>query len=49
MLSLAQEETIIMIRALSYYMTDLLKNADYVNASKVAKMIYEASHNVSTK
>lgn len=46
MLHIPQDQLVIIIRALSFYQIDLLKEGDVDNAAKVAKMLEEAAHNL---
>ena len=43
---LSQAQLVIMIRSLSFYLADLLKNGDVDNALAVVKMLDEASHSL---
>ena len=43
---LPQSQLVIIIRALSFYLEDLLKNEDYEAAAEIAKLLSEASHSV---
>lgn len=43
---LPQSQLVTIIRALSFYLEDLLKNEDYEAAAEVAKLLSEASHSV---
>lgn len=46
---LPQLHLVIIIRALSFYLEDLLKNEDYEAAAEVAKLLSEASHCIKRK
>ena len=46
MISLSQEQLMIVIRALSLYMIDQVQNGDLDNSEKTAKLIHEAAHNI---
>lgn len=42
-------EKIIVLRALSYYLMDLTREKDSEAATRVTQMIYDISHQLSTK
>ena len=44
--SLSQEQLLIIIRGLSLYLIDQIKEGDVDNAEKTAKIISEASHSL---
>lgn len=44
--SLSQQQLVIVIRSLSFYLADLLKHGDIDNSQAVVKMLDEASHNL---
>jgi hypothetical protein len=44
--SLSQEQLLIIIRGLSLYLLDQIKEGDVDNAEKTAKIISEASHSL---
>lgn len=46
---LPQSQLVTIIRALSFYLEDLLKNEDYEAAAEVAKLLSEASHCIKRK
>jgi hypothetical protein len=46
MFHLTQEQLLIIVRALSFYMIDQIKEGDVDNAAKTANMIFEASHSL---
>ena len=46
MISLYQEQLLIIVRALSFYLIDQIKEGDVDNAERTAKMIFEASHSL---
>lgn len=46
---LPQFQLVLIIRALSFYLEDLLKNEDYEAATEVAKLLSEASHSIKRK
>ena len=44
-----QSQLVIIIRALSFYLEDLLKNEDYEASARVARLLNEASHCIKGK
>ena len=46
---LSQEQLLLIVRALSHYLEDCLKEEDFATAAKVGKMIHEASHCLESK
>lgn len=46
---LPQSQLVVIIRALSFYLEDLLKNEDFETAAEVAKLLSEASHSIKRK
>jgi hypothetical protein len=46
MFHLTQDQLLVIVRALSFYLIDQIKEGDVDNAAKTANMIFEASHSL---